>query len=505
MFKKLFYLISIVSLMAVSTQVQADVIFSDNFDHAMMDDWSRINYQGWYEQEVLGWPSPGGPWAIGDWDGYQSLPDDSGASPTLIAHPVINAVGNVMWGDPNDPNAPQTYRPGYEGPELNGVLRISSTNGAWENDRNSGAFLYKMVEGDFVATVEVVAYDVFWHHLGSLMARVPNPGEVGADELWTQLNCFPLYGIGNRVMDKTGPGNSSATGVKGYPPDRFLKLQREGNTFSYYTSPDGVTYSSLMTLSDPDDPNSPMIPLTIIRDDFPAEIQVGIAHCNFTGDWVVNMDFDNFSIETVPESVDQEIIIEDDFEAEAIDLGKWQLLNGPDVNITQAGGQVFFDRPQTQLNYLITADQYDPAVTPLTITGSAVTGPEGLSIWTRASNIGNTADSAQHVLDSGIRIPLWPEGEANAWYDGEIIEKTAGTWPWSGITVGNIPGAKVYEWDFVITDDGTTITATWTQSDDPTNTFTLTAECTTDFATDYIAFTVVNGYLNDVTISTEAP
>jgi hypothetical protein len=301
MCKKLFYLISLVLLLVISAQVQAEVIFSDNFDHAMMDDWSRINYQGWYAQEVLGWPYPGGPWVIGNWDGYQSLPDDSGVSPTLICHPVINAVGNVMWGDPSDPNAAETYHPDMDPnlPILNGVLRIASTNGAFEHDRNSGAFLYKMVEGDFVATVEIVAYDTFWHHLGSLMARVPNPGGVGADELWTQLNCFPLYGIGNRVMDKTGPGNSSATGVKGYPPDRFLKLQREGNTFSYYTSPDGITYSPL-TVEDPADPNS-TIPLTIVRDDFPAEIQVGITHCNFTGDWLANMDFDNFVIETVPE------------------------------------------------------------------------------------------------------------------------------------------------------------------------------------------------------------
>ncbi|MBN2592911.1 MAG: hypothetical protein JXA81_05330 [Sedimentisphaerales bacterium] len=97
------------------------------------------------------------------------------------------------------------------------------------------------------------------------------------------------------------------------------------------------------------------------------------------------------------------------------------------MNITQADCQVFFDRPQTQLSYLITTEQYDPAVTPLTITGSAVTGPEGMDIWMRASNIGNTATSAQHVLDSGIRITLWPEGEANRWYDAEIIEKTAGT------------------------------------------------------------------------------
>jgi hypothetical protein len=204
-------------------------------------------------------------------------------------------------------------------------------------------------------------------------------------------------------------------------------------------------------------------------------------------------------------SVSVGALIQDDFEADTLDLSKWQVLSGPDVTITQAGGQVIFDRPQAQLSYLVTTEQYDPAVTPLTITGSAVTDPEGLAIWTRASNIGNTAASAQHVLDSGIRIPLWPAGQAGGWYDGEIIEKTAGTWPWSGLATGNMPGEEAYDWDFVVTDDGTTITATFTQSSDPNNTFTLTAESTTDFDTYYIAITVVNGYLNDITITAEEP
>jgi hypothetical protein len=199
------------------------------------------------------------------------------------------------------------------------------------------------------------------------------------------------------------------------------------------------------------------------------------------------------------------VLLEDDFEGDTLDLSKWQLLNGPDVAITQAGGQVFFDRPATQLNYLITAEQFDPAVTPLTITGSANTGPEGLAIWTRASNIGNTADSAQHVLDNGIRCPLWPEGQNSGWYDAEIIRKDPGIWGWTGIAADNIPGAKATDWDFVLTDDGTTITVTWTQSSDPTNTFTVTATDEAHFDSNYVAFTVINGYLNDVTITTTAP
>ncbi|MBN1361410.1 MAG: hypothetical protein JW993_12505, partial [Sedimentisphaerales bacterium] len=196
------------------------------------------------------------------------------------------------------------------------------------------------------------------------------------------------------------------------------------------------------------------------------------------------------------------VLVADDFESGVLDPNVWQLVNGPDVAITPVDGQVFFNRPATQLNYLITAEQFDPAVTPVTITGSAVTGPEGLAIWTRAGAIGNTGGGPAHVLDSGIRIPLWPEGEASAWFDAEIIRKDPGVWGWTGIATENIPGAKAYDWDFVVTDDGATITATFTQSSDPTNTFTITATSTAHFDTNHIAFTVINGYLNEVTITT---
>ena len=294
MFKKLFYLISIVSLLVISAQVQAEVIFSDNFDHAMMDDWSRINYQGWYEQDVLGWPSPGGPWVIGDWDGYQSLPDDSGVSPTVLAYNFVDN-NNIGMGEPNQP---QAWTPGYEGPTLNGVLRITSTNSGWSDTWNSGPFLYKLVEGDFVAKVQVVSADYWWNHISGMMARVPNPDGAGENENWVYITYFPVYSVGNHIRN-TINGASTEAGIKGYPCDPYLQLERIGNTFFFYTSPDGVTYSSLMT-PDPEDPNS-QIPLTVDRDDMPAELEVGLFQANYTGDWQNTVDFDNFSIETIPE------------------------------------------------------------------------------------------------------------------------------------------------------------------------------------------------------------
>jgi hypothetical protein len=204
-------------------------------------------------------------------------------------------------------------------------------------------------------------------------------------------------------------------------------------------------------------------------------------------------------------SVSRGALLEDDFEADTVDLSKWQLINGPGVSITQSGGRLFFDRPVLQLNYLATVDQFDPAVNPLTITGSVTLATNGdMDVWTRADIIANTAGSTGHVLNSGILINFCQDAVDSGYPPNlDILEKTAGVWPWdSSISDGaNIPGDdEAVDWEFVITDDGTTITATFTQTSDPTNTLTLTGTCTTDFATDYVAFTVTNGYLNNVTL-----
>jgi len=103
-------------------------------------------------------------------------------------------------------------------------------------------------------------------------------------------------------------------------------------------------------------------------------------------------------------------LIEDDFEADTVDLSKWQLINGPGVNITQRDGQLFFDRPVLQLNYLATAKQFDPAENELTITGSVTLANNGdMDVWTRAGIIANTGGGPSHVLDSGIRINFWQD------------------------------------------------------------------------------------------------
>jgi hypothetical protein len=303
-------LVCLVVVMVLANAAQA-LVWSDNFDHAMDNDWNRINYQGWYEQNVLvpfGYPAtyPGGPWTIGDWDGYMSMPDaDTGISPTMIAHNFVDTInyGDNKWtADPVQP-----WYPGYEGEVFNGVLRVSSSGSGWSDTWNTGAFLFKMVEAEsFAAQVQVVSTDNWWHNLGGLMARAPGDGlldvggkyaevgSTGANENWVYLTYFPLYGVGNHIRN-TINGASTESGIKGYPCDPYLKLvgiYGDSWTFYFYTSPDGTNWTSL-----------PGLEGGVIRDDLPSMLEVGIFTANYTGDWIGNMDFDNFSIIPEPATV----------------------------------------------------------------------------------------------------------------------------------------------------------------------------------------------------------
>ena len=290
MYKKLMLVVLVLGLAGMS---QAAVEFSDDFDHITYpkDSWDRVNYQGWYEDNVLAWPNPGGDWNIGGWDGYQSLPDpDSGVSPTLVAYNHVETF-NAGMGEATDPSQ-QSGHPGNAGGTANGVLRIVSVGSGWSDGWNTGAFLYKNVPGDFEAYVEVVGQSHIYHNMGGLMAREPNPDGLGENENWVYLSYFPEWGVGNHGRNCTD-GVSPEIGLgHGFPCDPFLKLSRVGSTFYLETSPDGVTFTSL-----------PGLEAGVDRPDLSEELQVGIFQANYAADWIGPMDFDNFSIVPEPATI----------------------------------------------------------------------------------------------------------------------------------------------------------------------------------------------------------
>lgn len=316
MFKKL---VCLLIVMALASTAQA-LVWSDDFDHAMTDDtpWGTIDYQGWYEQNVLqpvlGYPAtyPGAtPLVIGDWDGYQSIPNDDFISPTTTAQNYIDTFNSGMGED----GEPQAWTPGYEGEIYNGVLRITSCGGGWAGEWASGAFLYKHVTAEsFLAEVEVVGRDYWWYNFGGLMARAPNDefsvgdkysavSNTGVNENWVYLSHFPMYGVGNHMRNIINgvdwEGHQRFSPLHPYS-DPYLQLR--GNydpntgdwTFYFLTSPDGTPGSYV---------HLPGLVGGLVRDDLPAELQVGIFQADYNADWPSTVEFDNFMIVPEPATI----------------------------------------------------------------------------------------------------------------------------------------------------------------------------------------------------------
>jgi len=270
-------LLILIAIFAMSSTAQA-LIFEDNFDHAWTADWGYIDYRGWDA-------SGGAAYSIGGWDGFQSLADPgTGQKATLLAYNFVDTLNptNVGMYDAN-PDSEHAYRPDLPGGERNGVLRIATVNSGWADAWNTGAFLYKNVAGDFVAEVEVVARDYWWHACGGLMARAANPNGTGANENWVYLSHFPNWNVGNHIRT-TVNGVSQEQGIKGYPSEPYLQLSRIGSKIFFKVSSDGINWVDL-----------PGLEGGLDRPDLPGELQVGIWQATYS-DLATTWDFDNFSI-----------------------------------------------------------------------------------------------------------------------------------------------------------------------------------------------------------------
>ena len=132
-----------------------------------------------------------------------------------------------------------------------GQLFIQSTNAFFHEPWTPiGPFLYKVVEGNFVATVKVSDYAgtaaaPVYHNTCGLMARA-FPEDAGPGEDWVSIDYFPIWSCGNFVRSaddnaRTENGNNG----KAFGLDPYLQIERVGNTFHLRTSADGVTWTEM--------------------------------------------------------------------------------------------------------------------------------------------------------------------------------------------------------------------------------------------------------------------
>ncbi|MCP4449825.1 MAG: hypothetical protein GY809_00065, partial [Planctomycetes bacterium] len=131
-----------------------------------------------------------------------------------------------------------------------GQLYLASTSAVWSGPWDPlGPYLYKIIEGNFIATVKVVDYagtegaEVF-HNDGSLAARVPNPADAGDGEDWVSLDYFPIWNCGNfvRTADDDSRNENGNNGMA-FGLDPWLQLERVGNTFYFRTSDDDLSWT----------------------------------------------------------------------------------------------------------------------------------------------------------------------------------------------------------------------------------------------------------------------
>ena len=189
------------------------------------------------------------------------LTDDFSASHNYLTE----GTAGTLWEDLIGLNAGETVDVLDASVTQAGELYMASTNGVWTPVWNPlGPFLYRTVEGDFTAIVKVTGYQDILHNNGGLMARAPKtPVDLGGPgEDWVSLDYFPIWSCGNFVRSANDDVRTENwhNGLQFdlYP---YLKLERIGNTFYFYISTDGVTWTEMSgcpSLTRPDLDGVPM-------------------------------------------------------------------------------------------------------------------------------------------------------------------------------------------------------------------------------------------------------
>ncbi len=207
---------------------------------------------------------------------------------------VADGVAGTIWDDFFGLLPGETVAALNASVDRVGQLFMSSRGGFWSNnDSPLGPFLYKVVNGDFIASVKITDYAgtptaTVLHNDGGLMARA-FLDDAGLGEDWISIDYFPIWSCGNFLWLNDDGVRNEAWGCnngKRWDLDPWLQMERKGNTFYIRTSTDGITWKDISC--------SPKT-----RDDFDGlPLMVGLRHAtyNTTLGYVA---FDHFRLETV--------------------------------------------------------------------------------------------------------------------------------------------------------------------------------------------------------------
>lgn len=159
-----------------------------------------------------------------------------------------------------------------------GKLRLQSKGTVWDGGKPLGAFVYKNIQGDFVAEATVSDYAGLAERRtpgntdGGLMVRVASIADAGPGEDLVQLNFFPIWGQGNMHTSLGANGRSQRGNGLAWDAHRYLRIIRQGPLFYFRTSADGRVWQDI--------PGSP-----VERKDMDGlPLQVGLYHASYGGE-----------------------------------------------------------------------------------------------------------------------------------------------------------------------------------------------------------------------------
>lgn len=152
----------------------------------------------------------------------------------------------------------------------NGQTKLLSTNTFWDGAERKGPFLYKKVDGDFIAEVKI-------SDLSGLKERKPaGANDVGlmvrlpeTEKSLIQNSVLLGWGVGNMTTNFDAQGRRQLNNGSGFSFYPYLQIQRLGNLFYLRGSADGKTWKDL--------PSSP-----VKRTDWNEKpVEIGIYQCTY--------------------------------------------------------------------------------------------------------------------------------------------------------------------------------------------------------------------------------
>jgi hypothetical protein len=187
-----------------------------------------------------------------------------------------------------------------------GALYMASANSFW--DPGPGPLMYKLVKGDFIATVKVTDFAgtlaaIAGNNDSGILARDPN---TAAGENWVSVNYFPTWtgfvarntiaSVRAELGQTAGTwlGTDTFALAAQYP---YIQLERKGSDFHFRISADGVTFIPLTKETYAGIYTGTQTPLVVSRPDMPATLQLGLMQCTYSTE-AGYAAFDDFTIVT---------------------------------------------------------------------------------------------------------------------------------------------------------------------------------------------------------------